>query len=162
MNTIILWGAGAHSAHMLSNYYFPLKLIEGVIDRDLNKKGRTFFGKTILAPDEIDTLKSGLIVIGTDKYFDDVKDYIESLRLEKEIISLDEYMQNYAGRKEDISLFQYDNENMKLLDERLKMTGGIPAENMRNARVLASRFEAIDLMPKNMIAAEIGVAYGDF
>lgn len=50
----------------------------------------------------------------------------------------------------------------ELLDRRLKQSGMIKRDSLRNARVLASRYDAVKLLPKGMVAAEVGVAYGDF
>lgn len=58
--------------------------------------------------------------------------------------------------------FFTEKRNMKLLDRRIKEAGDLPGESLLNARVLASRYEAVKLMPKGMVAAEVGVAYGDF
>lgn len=162
MDTVILWGAGSNSERLLRKYYFPLKLIEGIIDNDDKKQGENFFGKEIALPDVLDSMKSELILIGTNMYYEDVKKQIEDMNIDKSVMSLEKYLENYPDRNDEISLIRYNNKIEEQLNCRLASIGRIPMCYMENARLLSSRYDAIDLMPKKMIVAEIGVAYGDF
>lgn len=48
----VLWGAGSLAQRLISEPWFPLHLLQAVIDRDSKKHGLCFAGKTIVSPDE--------------------------------------------------------------------------------------------------------------
>lgn len=73
---------------------------------------------------------------------------------------IDDYLVNFPT-KNDV-YFSIKEDEQKLMDKRLKEAGTIPQSNMKNAKLLTSRTEAINLMPHDLVVAEIGVAYGDF
>lgn len=163
MKRVIIWGAGENTQRVIRRYYYPLKMIEAVIDRDEKKQNNLFLGNKVISPDKVYELQSDVILIGTYLYFEDAKRQIESMKTGKSILPLEEYLDEYYARaEEETSLFRYNNERMELLDNRLKEAGGIPQELIAGAELLASRFEAIKRMPKGMMTAEVGVAYGDF
>lgn len=58
--------------------------------------------------------------------------------------------------------FLTEKRDMRSLDLRIKEAGELPKESLQYTRVLASRYEAVELLPRGMVAAEVGVAYGDF
>lgn len=47
----VLWGAGSLAQRLIGEPWFPLHLLQAIVDRDSKKHGLRFAGKTIVSPD---------------------------------------------------------------------------------------------------------------
>ena len=47
----VLWGAGSLAQRLIGESWFPLDLLQAVVDRDSKKQGLRFAGKTIVSPE---------------------------------------------------------------------------------------------------------------
>ena len=155
MDTVILWGAGNHSKYLLQQYFFPLKLIEAVIDSDEKKADQLFLGRIIVSPASVLTQKNGTrrfqsntIIIGSKLHYEDIKRQIIKCGLHQKIVLLDDFLENYPTRADTTSSIWCVNKQLSFLDSELKKAGLILPEHMCNARLLPSRKSAIDNMPK--------------
>ncbi len=165
-NRFVLWGVGEHSKNLLGEYLVPIESIEGIIDSNSSLQGKMFLNKKIYAPNTLKDFKSKVVVIGTDRYYDEVVKQIDALQTGKRTMLIDDYIAFYPRIGEDTTASRYEKLQMTEEAERMvKMIeshGEIPRECLEDAKVLASRNDAVMRMPKGLVVGEVGVAYGDF
>lgn len=160
---IILWGTGMNSRKLLKSYFMPLDVIEEVVDSDESLHGSDFWGHRVKSPEIIKgKTESKIVVIGTDRYYQEVIAQLKAMGTDKAAVSLDDYIARFPSKKADTTAGYFENEMVEQLIRRVRAAGEIPQEQLENAKVLANRNEAVKRLPKGGKVAEVGVAYGDF
>lgn len=76
--SVFIWGTGEDSHSFFHNFVEknPQISICGVVDRDINKHKKTFFGKTVYLPEEVINKKNIFLVIATSKYYQEIKEFL--------------------------------------------------------------------------------------
>lgn len=152
---VIVYGFGAHAKRLFDTYDVPLMEIEAVID----KKCQTVFdGKyKCISWDDFsesrDKYISDTIIIGTVDYEKEIRKKIinSGLFSDQKILHIDSWIRMYPKSV-----------GLKKMQQQMNAVGTIDKELLKNARVLASRDDALSVMPRNMVVAEVGVAFGNF
>lgn len=96
---------------------------------------------------------SNVIVIGSVIYYEEIKKIIlkDNFFSEKQILYIDDWIEKFPLQ------------NWILNEKEVKaLPWPIRKEQLIHARLLPCREAALDEMPKGLVVAEIGVAYGDF
>lgn len=162
---VILWGTGMNTRKLLKKYFIPMDVIEAVVDSDKGIQGSRFWGYQVQDPKIIkDTGKfqSKTVVIGTDRYYQEVLEQFREMNSDMEAVSIDDYITRFPAKEDNTTAGYYENEVIDGLIKRIEDAGEIAQEHLQNAKVLANRNEAIRRLPKGGKVAEVGVAYGDF
>lgn len=159
MDNIVIWGAGNYTKEILTQYYFPLELIEMIIDSDKTKYGCDYFGMKIYAPSSLADCKSNIVLIGSLSYYLEIVSIIKNMNPDMECKLLGDYFkENFVDRHQKTSCTYSLIEYKKMIHE----IGMIPKDCLQSAALLGSRYEAIKMLPKGGVIGEVGVAYGDF
>ena len=76
--SVFIWGTGDDSHSFFHNFVEknPQISICGVVDRDINKHKKTFFGKTVYSPEDVVNEKNVFFVIATSKYYQEIKEFL--------------------------------------------------------------------------------------
>lgn len=157
MKKVILWGIGEHTQYVFAQYAFPIDMIEIVVDSKC--VGESFYGFVVQHPSVIIDSNLDTIIIGSTKYYDEIKTNIELLYSNKKVKCIDEVLE-YMPTK--WCKFSSQIADSKSLVEKMNLVGNINPEGIKNTRVLNHRDTALEYIPKGGIVGEIGVAYGDF
>ena len=103
------------------------------------------------------------LVIGAQYRFNEIKEGVLASGLfeEADIIGIEKWAENNFSEKQLLGWYIDEQEcmNLRHISEQV---GRIPQEQLKDAMVLCSRYEALERLPKGGRVAEIGVAYGDF
>ena len=75
---VFIWGTGEDSHSFFHNFVEknPQISICGVVDRDVNKHKKTFFGKIVYSPEEVVNEEDVFFVIATSKYYQEIKAFL--------------------------------------------------------------------------------------
>lgn len=166
---VILYGMGLHAKKISKEYAIPLGEVEVIIDNNLvvEKTQECMGGKQIISwPDYLLTrgqYKSSTIVIGARYRFDEIKKDILDSKLFKEsnILSIDEWAESNFKKVSLLADYvdAYEWDSIIQLSWNI---GEVPQSLLNDAKLLQNREAPLKLLPKGGIAAEIGVAYGEF
>lgn len=160
MEKVIIYGAGA----MLRPTIKLLEKDEIVAVVDSYQYGRKIEGFQIQKPERELLYSAEKIIISSSKFFDEIVNDIEYIE--------DRYiyvvLQNQVVSKLEYYKIGYSKRN-KINNERDKLKNLIESEFdeklfrlSNNAKLYTNREAALYEMPKGVICAEVGVAYGDF
>ena len=139
---MILYGYGEYAKNNIpEEYYDDIEIIidNGIPDENVD-------GKPVIRWDEfekkINEFKNHKIVIGSINYKEEIKKQLMESKYFNvyDIVELDLY----------------------LVKRGMEKAGTIKKELLKDAKVLSNREAALELIPKGGVAAEVGVAYGDF
>lgn len=162
---VILYGLGSYSRDIARKYNISMEEIEIIVDNTLSLYD-IYHGKVISWKEYVhhkEEYHSTQLVIGAQYRFEEIKKEVLESKLfaESEIIGIEEWAaKNFSPR---LLLGEYAEKQERLNISHLsEQIGGIPQKQLEGARILCSRYEALDRMPKGGRVAEIGVAYGDF
>lgn len=119
-------------------------------------------GGTVQGPKELMSTKSDIIVVGSKDYFEDISKCIQNLDSNsREIVLIDTFLNNYP-KVDTMTNYYVTVEKKQELISLMKEIGDLPIESFEKARVFANRVEALKIVPRGGIVAEIGVALGYF
>ncbi len=88
IKTISVYGAGDHTRFLLAKCSFLIDKIEFFIDSDPQKWGKTFYGKEIIAPEEIKKRNIQHIVISSQRFEKEIYQKIHTISEQIHIIHL--------------------------------------------------------------------------
>lgn len=76
--SVFVWGTGEDSHSFFHDFVEknPQISICGVVDRDVNKHKKTFFGKIVYSPEEVVNEEDVFFVIATSKYYQEIKAFL--------------------------------------------------------------------------------------
>lgn len=152
---VIIYGFGKYAENIFNFNDDLLDEIEVVIDRKCQtilggKREREY--KCISWENFVenkDKYMSNVIIIGTVDYENEIRKKIvdSGLFLDKNILRIDDWV-----RRHPIEMARQLIDNVGAIDRTL----------LKNAKVMPSRYDVLSMMPRNMVVAEVGVAFGDF
>lgn len=159
---IVLYGMGAHAKNALAQYHVPVSKIEAVIDNS-PEKVREFLegsGIQVYTWEEFVNGEGSVncpIIISSFLHQEEIKRQIlnSGLFREDQIVYIDEWCSKAMGEESADTYWMHDQY------KRLKDMPKIKDSALKNAMVLSDRISAIKRMPKGLVAAEVGVAFGD-
>ncbi len=153
-----LWGIGGYFRSKISEDSINFYKIDGFIDK---KETYEYMGKKCIRPDEIRKNDIDRIVIGSINYKEEIEKEIKEMNLDCEVLFLDEYKKLIwlSEMPPDIKCALSERERM--LDMALSAKPISPSK-MVAAKAFANRIDALSIIPKGGVVAEVGVAYGDF
>lgn len=160
---MILYGFGKEANRLFSKYAVPNNELEVIIDNNGNGQ----WISKVISWDEFvknkDNYSSNIICIGVINAYKEIYEQIKASGLfrEENIIKLSEWIAKYPLHNsllsEKCKLHKYEEMKAKTFE-----VGDIESKLLRKAKVLANRYEVLDLIPKNGVVAEVGVAFGGF
>lgn len=152
---VIIYGFGRHANRLLGQYDVPLEEIEVVIDNgdQCNIEGiDTITWKEFVK--NRDKYTSKIIVIGSKIYEEEIRKQLIETFPAQSILLIDNWISTYP----QLSKAKKRMRTQQLLDD----AGTINKNLLRDARLLSHRNDVLKELPKNLIVAEVGVAYGGF
>lgn len=164
---VILFGFGQHAKNLMDKYYVPINELEIIIDNEICKYNHKIGSVEIISWKDFlmnhENYLSDRIIIGAKNNFEDIKKIILSSETFKneDILYIDDWIRNFMPMEQNFS-YICENEEKRNLRNILDKVGGLSTDVLKNAKCLSNRDEMCKLLPKNMVSAEIGVAYGDF
>ena len=148
---VIVYSFGLQAKRILDFYGNLFEEIEVVIDRKcqtiLDGKYKCISWENFV--ENKDKYVSNVIIIGTEKYEKEVRKKIvdSGLFLDKNILRISDWARMCAIQK----------------TQQLMYTAGAIDKNLlKNAKVMPGRDDVLSMMPRNMVVAEVGVAFGGF
>lgn len=164
---VIIYGFGQYMNMLMEEYFIPINEVELIIDNELAKRNIYVGNIRIISYNEYlqnrKLFKSDKIVIGAKAHYNEIKvQLLESgAFFDDNILYVDEWVKNFQ-RKNSFLNGAIKESADKDLKKLLKEAGELNEAALKNARVLTNRKEVCKYIPQNCIAAEIGVAFGEF
>lgn len=160
---MILYGFGREANKLLRKYAVPEAELEVIIDNNRNGSWLS----DVVTWDEFKERKSQFaskeICIGVVDKYSEIYSQVKESRIfeEKNIYRLADWIKKYPIHEQLLSekCKQHKYNEMK---EKAFEVGDIKPELTINSKVLPSRYQVFEYLPKNCIAAEVGVAFGGF
>lgn len=159
---IVLYAWGGHAKNMLAQYRVPVSKIESVIDNSPEKAREFLEGSGIQVFTWKEFVERGnfcncQIVISSFLHQEEIKEQLLNSGLfhEDQIVYIDEWCSKVVGEERADAYWMRDQY------KRLKDMPKIKESALKNAVVVSDRISAIKRMRKGVIAAEVGVAFGD-
>lgn len=185
---VILYGFGDYAKGLCRKHDIPWDEIEAIIDKEqkivikeswfsflsLGKSQATLARHQNIEDNRLQTIswdefiknkenyKAEQIIIGSELYEKEIRKKLldSGIFSEEKIVFIDDWIVQYPEIEEGGYGGATDNESR--LIQLMKEAGEIDNDLLKDAKVMANREEALKLLPKDMIAAEVGVAYGYF
>lgn len=152
---VIIYGTSTYALKFLPALTLHFSVI-GFIDSDHTKKGTSWMGKPIYHPNELGQLTFDIIIIAST-FSEEINNTLRLYGQPEGMLPTEfpEIMQTFNLYDNAIKENRLDKEN--IIPKR-----ALQQCHLQNAILIPNRENLIDILPKQGIAAEFGVANGDF
>ena len=154
MDKKIVWCMGKRFDGLMSLGLLAKESIKFLVDK--KKSCDSWNGIMVFRPEDLLAmdLKSETILITSnmDSVITEIRSYCDAYNIPAKVLTYDEYLANSLG---------FGKEREKVISH-IRKSGTINQKHLEQIKVFSNRIDALNCCPKGGVAAEIGVAYGDF